>query len=133
MRTAAPVTVLIVNQDDVRGLLSEVFDQSGALTSKVNLQSSRCLGIDGFVQQRSTNCSPHPKRILARNPCPLQRPHHRMTDDCCSAEHQNSRMRPEPCNLILDLPDIDACIEPHACFREHGHNDKHCSDAKPTR
>src|SRR5258706_4149487 len=133
MRPATPVAVpLIVNQDDIRGLLSEVFDQSSALTRKVNLQPSRCLGIYGFVQQRPTNYSPYPKRILARNPCPLKRPHHRMTDDRGGAQHQYPRMRPEPCNLILDLPDVDACIEPHACFREHGQNDKHCSDGKPT-
>ena len=49
MRPAGPVTVLIVNQDDIRGLHSEVFDQSSALTRKVNLQTSRCLGIDGFI------------------------------------------------------------------------------------
>src|SRR6266850_2089874 len=133
MRPAAPVTVLIVNQDDIGGLLSEVFDQSGALTRNVNLQASRCLGIDALVEPGSTDYFPHPKRLLARNPCPLKRPHHRMTDDCRGAQHQNLRMRPEPCNLILDLPDVDAGIEPDACFREHGHNDKYCGDAKPTR
>src|SRR6266404_9649930 len=124
MRPAAPVTVLIVNQDDIRRLLSEIFDQSSALPRNVNLQTSRCLGIDGFVPPGSTNYSPYPKRILARNPCPLKRPHHRMTDDRGGAQHQNPRMRPEPRNLIFNLPDIDACIKPHACFPEHGKNNK---------
>src|SRR5712692_5476417 len=106
MCSATPVTVLIVNQDDIRGLLSEIFDQSSALTRNVNLQTSRCLGVDGLVQLGSTNYSPHPKRLLARDPCPLKRPHHRMTNDCRGAQHQNPRIRPEPCNLILDLPDV---------------------------
>src|SRR5436309_16062500 len=111
MRRAAPVTVLIVNEDHIRGLLSEVFDQSRALARNVNLEASRCLGIDGLVQPESTNYFPHPKRLLARNPRPLEHLHHRMTDDCRGAQHQNPRMRSEPCNLIFDLPDVDACIE----------------------
>src|SRR5438876_3057342 len=101
MRPAAPVTVLIVNQYDIRGLLSEVVEQSSALTRNVNLEAGRCLGIDPLVPPGSMNYSPHPKRILAGNPRPLKRPHHRMTDDCRGAQHQNPRMRPEPCNLIL--------------------------------
>src|SRR5947208_11233671 len=90
MRPAAPVTVLIVNQDDIRGLLSEVFEQSSALTRNVNLEASRCLGIDGVVQAGSTNYFPHPKRLLARNPGSLKRPHHRMADDCRGAQDRKS-------------------------------------------